>query len=117
MTAVCMPRNRSNPFGILLIFAILASLIVLASTHAVMNHGQAAINAQNCWNGQGQVMKQIYFEAKSGRTMQFCNQGGKWFVKIDGPDGNNITMFPRSFARCLRDVLDYGIRSGFLPLH
>jgi hypothetical protein len=99
-------------------YAVLPSLQhvdMLASTHAVMNHGQAAINAQNCFNGAGQIMKQNFIEPQTGRHMSFCNQSGNWFVSIDGPDGGNVTMFPRSMAKCLRDVLDYAIRSGFLP--
>ena len=88
---------------------------MLASAHAVMAHGQAAINAQSCFNGAGQIMQQVYTDPTNGRRMSFCNQQGNWFVSIDSCDGANVTCFPRSFAKSLRDVLDYAIRSGFLP--
>lgn len=120
--------RTANPFALFLIFLLLVVLAfmamapampnssqILASAHAVMAHGQAAINAQSCFNGAGQVMGQNYIEPRSGRHMSFCNQNGHWFVSIDGPDGGNVTMFPRSMAKCLRDVLDYAIRTGFLP--
>lgn len=111
MTTICMPRNRFNPFPLLL--GIIICVIVLASVHAVMAHGQAAMTAQNCFNGGGQVMKQVMQDPLTFRQMRFCNQQGHWFVSIDAHDGGNVTMFPRSMAKCLREVLDYAIHSGF----
>ena len=117
MTANCptCPRTHSNPFP--LILAGILVLLMLASVHAVITHGQAAIAAQNCFSGQGQVMKQIFYDPLTGRSMKFCNQNGNWFVSIDHCQGGNVTCFPRTAAKCLRDVLNYAVRSGFLPPH
>jgi hypothetical protein len=121
------PQSKSgNPLALLLILVLVIGVVyfavtmpthvdMLASTHAVIAHGQAAINAQNCFNGAGQVMNQVYIDPKSGKRMSFCNQHGQWFVSVDDCNGGNITCFPRSFAKSLRDCLDYAIRSGFLP--
>jgi hypothetical protein len=113
MTTSCpaYPRSHSNPFPLLL--GIIAVVIMLASAHAVITHGQAAIDAQNCFNGGGTVMKQIKFDPITGRSMKFCNQSGNWYVSIDRCEGGNVTCFPRSAAKCLRDALDYARRSGF----
>ena len=116
MTAHCptYPRRHTSaaPLMLLVCVGVLAWLM-LASTHAVMTHGQAAIDAQNCFSGKGQVMKQVLMDPLNGRRMSFCNQNGRWFASIEGPDGGNVTMFPRSAAKCLRDVLSYARRSGF----
>ena len=112
MTADCPDFPRSNPFPLLLA-GILILLVVLASVHAVIAHGQAAMEGQRCFNGQGQIAKQILYDPLTGRSMNFCNDHGKWYVAIQGPDGGNVTVFPRSFARCLQDVLEYARRSGF----
>jgi hypothetical protein len=121
MTAACLPRPGVGAHGghggavplLLLLLAVGAFLIVLASTHAVIRHGSDAITAQNCFNGGGSVMKQVMEDPVSFRQMRFCNQNGHWFVSIDAHDGGNVTMFPRGFARCIRDVIDYAKRSGF----
>jgi hypothetical protein len=111
MTAACYPRNHSNPFPLLL--AGILVLLIVASVHAVIAHGQAAITAQDCFNKNGQVMKQVLYDPLTGRSMHFCNDHGKWYVAINGPDGGNITTFPRSLARCFQDVLEYAQRAGF----
>lgn len=112
--------TRSNPFGLLavglLVLLAALGLMILASTHAVIAHGQAAISAQNCFNGNGVIQPQVYLDPLTGRTMRFCNEHGKWYVSIDAEDGRNVTMFPRSLARCLRDVTSYAERSGFTRL-
>lgn len=114
MTAACpsFPRTHSNPFPLVLV-GILVLLVGLASVHAVIRHGEAAITAQRCFGGEGQTMREVYEDPLNGRQMSFCNHKGNWYVSIDAADGGNVTMFPRSFARCLRDVIDYAKRSGF----
>ena len=113
MTAMCMPRSRSS-FGLwFLLICGIALAIILASTQAVVRHGESAMTAQRCFQGEGQTMRQVYVDPLTGRQMSFCNQQGHWFVSIDGPDGGNVTMFPRSFARCLTDLVEYAQRSGF----
>jgi hypothetical protein len=115
MTCATFPRSRSNPFP-LIVLSIIAAVIVLASTHAVIRHGSAAMAGQNCFNNGGQVMSQVLQDPLTGRYMKFCNDHGHWYVAINGSDGGNVTVFPRSFAHCLRDVLDYAQRSGFTRL-
>jgi len=111
MTTMAFPRSHFNPFP-LFVVGILA-LMILASAHAVIAHGQSAITAQDCWNKGGQVMKQVYVDPLTGRHMSFCEKDGHWFVAINAPDGGNVTMFPRSMARCLSDVIEYAKRTGF----
>ena len=96
---------------------ISTSVQITASPHALAKHGDTALTAQDCFNGSGQTMTQKYTEPSSGRTMKFCNLHGSWFVSIDAEDGKNVTMFPRSMAKCLNDVLQYARNSGFLPPH
>lgn len=113
MTALTLPRPRPNLFPLALI--ALAALAVVASYHAVMTHGQAALDAQHCF-GNGTIQQEVMQDPLTGRTMRFCLEQGKWFISIDAADGSNVTMFPRSFARCLADVIDYAKRSGFTKL-
>ena len=113
---IAIPLHRSNhsllPF-LLVGLALLVYAIMLASTHAVINHGQAAMDAQNCWNKGGNVIPEVRYDPITFRKMSFCEQNGRWYVSIEAPDGGNVSAFPRSFAKCLRDVLDYAERSGF----
>jgi hypothetical protein len=115
MTAHCptYPRRHSAAPLMLLVCVVILAWLMLASYHAVATHGQAAINAQNCFNRDGQVMKQVMMDPLTGRRMSFCNQNGHWFVSIDKCEGSNVTCFPRSFAKSLRECLEYARRSGF----
>jgi hypothetical protein len=109
------PRSSHSAAPVLLFMAVIViAMIALASTHAVIRHGAAAISAQNCFNGSGTVAPQSYLDPMTGRKMFFCNQRGNWFVRVDDEKGRNVTMFPRSFARCLRDVIEYAQRSGYI---
>lgn len=110
-----LPRPRVIlPSVIIIIVLMLALLATIApSMHALARHGQAAINASNCFNGKGQVMQQQMIDPLTNRRMSFCNMGGHWFVAINAEDGGNVTIFPRSFAKCLSDVISYAKRSGF----
>lgn len=114
MTAITASYPRRSPNLLLILLAGIAFLVVLASAHALLNHGSAAIDAQRCFSGGGTVMPQIMADPLTGRTMEFCKTpDGRWYISINGRDGGNVTMFPRSFAKCLRDVLEYAKRSGF----
>lgn len=114
MTAITAYRSRPNLIPLFL--TILAFLAMLASYHAVMTHGHAAIDAQNCFNGGGTIMREVMQDPLTGRMMRFCVQNGNWYVTIDGCDGSNITCFPRSFAKSLAEVIDYAKRAGFTHL-
>ena len=111
MTTMAYPRTRFNPFPLFVVGILV--LMILASAHAVIAHGQSAITAQNCFNDGGRVMKQVYVDPLTGRHMSICEKDGHWFVAINSSDGSNVTMFPRSMARCLSDVVDYARRTGF----
>lgn len=114
MTALTALYPRRSPSLLLILLAGVALMAVVMSAHALMTHGNAAVDAQRCFNGNGTIAPQIMADPLTGRTMEFCkDKSGGWYIKIDGPDGGNITMFPRSFAKCLRDVLEYAKRSGF----
>lgn len=112
MSAACYPRSRSNPLPWLILLCCLA-LMIVASLHALKTHGTAAITAQNCFNGHGTVMRQTMIDPLTNRKMSFCMMSGHWFISIDADDGGNVTMFPRSMAKCLQDVMEYAWRSGF----
>ena len=114
MTAACLPHPRPNLVPLALLAA--AFLAALASYHAVVTHGNAAIDAQHCFQGGGTVMPEMMQDPLTGRIMRFCHDNGNWFISIDAPDGGNVTMFPRSFAKCLSDVIAYAKRSGFIHL-
>ena len=112
MTTMAYPRSHFNPFPLFVVGILV--LMILASAHAVIAHGQSAITAQDCWNKGGEIMREVMQDPLTGRFMEFCRKDGHWFVGIFGPDGGNITLFPRSFARCLSDVIGYAKRSGFV---
>lgn len=113
--AISRKNHSSNGFLVFVALAILAFLAVQMSAHAWKTHGTAALNAAHCFDN-GQVMQEMRRDPLTGRTMKFCIENGHWFIKIDFKDGNNLTMFPRSFAKCLRDVIDYAIRSGYTEI-
>jgi len=113
MTSATMTRSHSGGGLLLLLVAAGLVLMITASYHAITTHGLAAVSAQDCFNGGGQVMQQVLEDPLSGRRMTFCRQNRQWFVSIDEPDGGNVTMFPRSWAKSLRDVIEYAHRSGF----
>jgi hypothetical protein len=113
MTAISVPAQHNHSGGVFMILVGLVILAMVASAHAVMTHGSAALDAMNCFNGEGMIAPQIYVDPMSGRTMEFCHNNKGWFAKIDGCDGGNITCFPRSFAKSLRDCIEYAKRTGF----
>jgi hypothetical protein len=115
MTSIAYPQKRNSlaPFLILIALAILG-WFMLASAHALLTHGQAALTAADCFNGGGTIMPEKMQDPLTGRIMSFCKdkQGG-WWVSIDACDGGNVTCFPRSFAKSLRDCLEYAKRTGY----
>jgi hypothetical protein len=114
MTTMTMHRARSNvPLFLLFVMAAILGWMMLASVHAVMRHGTAAIDAQNCFSGKGMTMKEVRYEPGTFRKMSFCQMGGHWFISVDACDGGNVTCYPRSFAKCLRDVIRYAEEHGF----
>lgn len=118
MTARAIPlRRQGNPFGaflLILVGALLVYGIFLASTHAVITHGNAAIAAQRCFQGEGKIIGPTMVDLLTGRTMEFCkDMGGRYYVKIDACDGGNVTCYPRSFAKSLSDLVNYAKRAGF----
>lgn len=114
MTALTAPYPRRSPSMLLVLLAGIAFLVVLASAHALLNHGSAALDGQKCFNGGGTIAPKIMADPLTGRTMEFCKDpNGRWYISITGRDGGNITIFPRSFAKCLSDVVQYAKRTGF----
>jgi hypothetical protein len=118
MSTLCPNHSRPFPLGrilIVLVLGILAWFIVMQlSPHAFMTHGQAALNARDCWNKGGTVIPEVMQDPLTGRYMQFCrDKDNHWYAGIFGSDGGNVTAFPRSFAKCLTDLVEYAKRTGY----
>lgn len=117
MTALALPRPRPNLLLPLILLALAGlALYFMASYHAVMTHGSAALAAQKCFDGGGVIQREIMQDPITGRMMRFCVQDGNWYVSIEGCDGGNVTCYPRSFAKSLSDVISYAVRSGYTHL-
>ena len=115
--------NRSNSFPWLLIAAIIAAalgMLILQATvsavvpnqHAVERHGIMAASAANCFNGGGQILA-TRINPMNGRKGSICEMFGKFFVRIQEANDEEVTMMCKDKMCRIEQAIQYLKNRGF----
>lgn len=118
MKTMVNPNNPARIFtkGVLYLMIIICAAGVLLTPHAWERHGHDALNAVQCLNQNGPVMRLL--NRKDNRVANICTDNkdnpAKWYVVIVcAVSGTLITAFCRERARRRGQVEAYLRASGF----
>ena len=97
----------------LLALALVAGLyFVTANSHALERHGVSAEDAAYCFSGGGAVQLSATNPA-NGRCATVASMLTRFYVRIQGPDGKDITMFCKEKMQCIDQVKQYLRNRGY----
>jgi predicted negative regulator of RcsB-dependent stress response len=89
-----------------------ASMQITANTHAALKHGVSADQAAFCFNGGGELQLSAT-NPRNGRCATVATMLSKFFIRIQEPDGNEVTMFCKEKMQCIDQVKQYLRNRGY----
>jgi predicted negative regulator of RcsB-dependent stress response len=89
-----------------------ASMQVTANTHAALKHGVSAEDAAFCFSGGGELQLSAT-NPRNGRCATVATMLSKFFIRIQEPDGNEVTMFCKEKMACIDQVKQYLRNRGY----
>lgn len=111
--------SRSNAYLFLVVLAFLAvgtalwSIVsVQASPHAALKHGVSAEDAAFCFSGGGELQLSATNPA-NGRCATVALMVSRFFIRIQEPDGHDVTMFCKEKMQCIEQVKQYLRNRGY----
>lgn len=112
-------NSRSNAYLFLVVLALLAVgaayravVSVQAPAHAALKHGVSADEAAFCFSGGGELQLSATNPA-NGRCATVARMVSKFFIRIQEPDGNEVTMFCKEKMQCIEQVKQYLRNRGY----
>lgn len=118
--ALSRDRSLSLSKGSLLkpLFLLILFAAVLYGVHALVRHGEDALDVRQCIERHGPVQT---WQKPDGRIVLVCRlEDGRYGVQVRERGGaveREITSFVKSKLRSLRQVEQYLRNSGARPLH
>lgn len=109
--------SKSNATVFLVVLAFLAVgaaywALISPSTHAALKHGVSAEEAAFCFSGGGELQLSATNPA-NGRCATVARMVSKFFIRIQEPDGNEVTMFCKEKMQCIEQVKQYLRNRGY----
>lgn len=97
---------------LVLALALIGWMFVTASQHAALKHGVSADDAAFCFSGGGELQLSATNPA-NGRCATVARMVSKFFIRIQEPDGNEVTMFCKEKMQCIEQVKQYLRNRGY----
>lgn len=85
---------------------------ISANTHAALKHGVSADQAAFCFSGGGELQLSAT-NPVNGRCATVARMLSKFFIRIQEPDGNEVTMFCKEKMACIEQVKQYLRNRGY----
>jgi hypothetical protein len=82
------------------------------TTHAALKHGVSADQAAFCFSGGGELQLSAT-NPRNGRCATVATMLSKFFIRIQEPDGNEVTMFCKEKMQCIDQVKQYLKNRGY----
>ena len=94
------------------IISAIAANQVQAPAHAAMKHGVTADQAAFCFSGGGELQLNATNPA-NGRCATVAKMLSKFYLRIQEPDGRDVTMFCKDKMSCIDQVKQYLRNRGY----
>lgn len=112
-------KNHANFILVVLAFLCAGAIIgaiaatqVRAPAHAAVKHGVTADQAAFCFSGGGELQLNATNPA-NGRCATVAKMLSKFYLRIQEPDGHDVTMFCKEKMSCINQVKQYLRNRGY----
>lgn len=94
---------------------LLLGIAYCVCEHALVKHGTDAVRVDICIEQKGPLLGQ-WKRSSDGRIALPCQiTDNLWGIRIDAPDGENVTAILKNKMKCAYMVIRYLINTGYEP--